>query len=145
MNNLITLTTGRTIRIELFEFDRATQRFYYGTLDVTPYLTRAQMLTVAGDAFDVERANREASDAARDAAGQPRVPDNLPTTPARLFLGGVGDDLAKLATDTRDLIGIGPENAGKGSPLLRYGLAALLLLAVWKVGLFDWVKKKLLA
>ena len=142
--NTLTLPTGRVIRLEHLEFDRATQRFYYGTLDVTPYLTRAQMLTVAGDAFDVERANREASDAARDAAGLPRVPDGEPNT-LTLFLDGVGNDLSKLATDTRDLIGLGEENAGKGSPLLRYALAALVLIIVWKVGVFDWLKKKLTA
>ena len=143
MNDL-TLPTGRTIRLDLVELEPATQRFFYGPLDVTPYMTRAQMVAVAGDAFDVERANREASDAARDAAGLPRVPDGETNTLA-LFLDGVGNDLAKLATDTRDLIGLGPENAGKGSPLLRYALAALVLIIVWNVGVFDWVKKKILA
>ena len=144
MNHLLTLPTGRTIRLEFFEFVRDTQRFYYGPLDVTPYMTRAQMVAVGGAAFDVERANREASDAARDAAGLPRVPEGESNT-LTLFLDGVGKDLSKLATDTRDLIGLGPENAGKGSPLLRYALAALVLIIVWKVGVFDWLKKKLTA
>ena len=143
MNDLL-LPTGRTIRLDLVELDPATQRFFYGQLDVTPSRTRAQKVAVGGAAFDVERANREASDAARDAAGLPRVPVGEPNT-LTLFLDGVGNDLSKLATDTRDLIGLGPENAGKGSPLLRYALAALVLIIVWKVGMFDWVKKKLLA
>lgn len=143
MNDLL-LPTGRTIRLDLVELEPASQRFFYGSLDVTPYLTRAQKVAVGGAAFDVERANREASDASRDSAGLPRVPEGEQSA-VTLFLDGVGNDLSKLATDTRDLIGIGEENAGKGSPLLRYGLAALLLLVLWKVGVLDWLKKKLTA
>lgn len=142
--NTLTLPTGRVIPLEYLDLDSATQRFYYGTLDVTPYLTRAQRVEAGGMAFDVERANREASDTARDAADLPRVPEGEQSA-VTLFLDGVGNDLAKLATDTRDTIGLGPENAGKGSPLLRWLLVAGVALLLWKIGAFDWVKKKLTA
>ena len=142
--NTLTLPTGRVILLEYLDFDRATQRFFYGSLDVTPYMTRAEKVAAGRGAFDVERSNREASDAARDAAGVPRVPEGE-QSPVTLFRDGVGNDLSKLATDTRDLIGIGQENKGNGSPLLRYVLAALVLFVVWKVGVLDWVKKKLTA
>lgn len=141
-SQIVRLPTGREIRLSNVDLDPATQRFTYGPLDVTPYLTPLQKRQF--NAFDVERANREASDAARDAAGLPRVPEGE-TSALTLFAEGVGNDLSKLATDTRDLIGIGPENAGKGSPLLRWLLVAGVGLLLWKVGVFDWVKKKLTA
>ena len=140
-----TLPTGRTLPLAYVTHDVLTNGFYYGGLDVTPYLTRAQMLEAAPLTFDVERANREASDRARDAAGLPRVPDNLPTNPLALFADGVARDVNKLATDTRDFIGLGPENAGKGSPLLRWALVIGAAVILWKVGVFDWLKKKLTA
>ena len=142
--NTITLPTGRVIPLEYLDLDRATQRFHYGSLDVTPYMTRAEKVAAGRGAFDVERANREASDAARDAAGVPRVPEGEQSA-VTLFLDGVGNDLTKLATDTRDLIGIGQENKGNGSPLLRWLLVAGVGLVLWKIGVFDWVKKKLTA
>ncbi len=144
--NTITLPTGRVLPLDYLDFSEATQTFHYGGLDVTPYMTRAQKVAAGGGLFDVERANREASDAARDAAGLPRVPDLNSRTPITdAFLDGVGNDLSKLATDTRDLIGIGQENAGKGSPLLRWLLVAGVGLVLWKIGVLDWVKKKLAA
>ncbi len=139
---MITLPTGRQIALYHVAFDADAQQFFYGNLNVTPYMTRAQQVEVGGMAFDVERANREASDAARDAAGLPRVPEGEQSA-VTLFLDGVGNDLSKLATDTRDLIGIGAENKGNGSPLLRWLLVAGVGLLLWKVGVFDWVKKKL--
>ena len=140
--NEILLPTGRAIRLDLVELDPQTQRFYYGPLDVTEYMSGAQKRTFPR--YDVERANREASDAARDAAGQARIPEGEQSA-VTLFIDGVGRDLSKLATDTRSAIGIGPENAGKGSPLLRWGLFALVLLVLWKVGVLDWLRKKLTA
>jgi hypothetical protein len=142
--NTLTLPTGRVLPLDYLDFSEATQTFFYGGLDVTPYMTRAQKVAAGGGLFDVDRANREASDAARDAAGLPRVPEGEQST-TRIFVEGVGNDLSKLATDTRDVIGLGQENAGNGSPLLRYALAALVLFVVWKVGVLDWVKKKLTA
>jgi hypothetical protein len=141
----LTLPTGRTLPLSALAFDAALNRFFYAGLDVTPYMTRAQMLEAAPHDFDVERANREASDAARDAAGRPRVPDNLPTSTLGIFAAGVASDVNKLATDTRDFIGIGAENTGKGSPLLRWALALAAVAVLWKVGVFDWLRKKLTA
>ena len=142
--NTLTLPTGRVLPLDYLDFSEATQTFYYGGLDVTPYMTRAQKVAAGGGLFDVERANREASDAARDAAGVPRVPEAEQST-TRIFVEGVGNDLSKLATDTRDLIGIGQENKGNGSPLLRWLLVAGVGLVLWKIGVLDWVKKKLAA
>lgn len=142
MNTLL-LPTGREIRMDLIELDPGTQQFFYGALNVTPYLSPTQMRTFPG--FDVERANREASDAGRIARGE--TPYINPSTDGALtlFVQGVGNDLSKLATDTRDFIGLGPENTGKGSPLLRWALLAGAVFLAWQLGLFAWARKKLTA
>ena len=143
--NTLTLPTGRVIRLEHIEFDRATQRFYYGTLDVTPYLTRAQMLATAGDAFDVERANREASDAARIGRGEAPYADPPSTSTLGLWVDNVSADVATAAQGVRDFVGIGPENAGKRSPLFWTALVLGAGFLAYQLGLFVWIRKKLTA
>lgn len=143
--NSLTLPTGRVVLLEYLDFDSASQRFYYGTLDVTPYMTRAQMVAAGGLAFDVERANRAASDAARDAAGLPRVPDTGETSTLVLFGQGVAADVTSLATGIRDFAGIGPENAGKRSPLFWLVVLGGAGFLAYQLGVFAWLKKKLTA
>lgn len=149
---MITLPTGRQIALYNVAFDADAQRFYYGSLDVTPYMTRAQMVEVGGMGFDVEAANRAASDAARDAAGLPRVPDTgngqsfLDTPVLQTLLGtaqGVGEDISGIATGIRNFAGIGPENAGKRSPLFWVLVIGGLGFIAYQIGLFAWVKNKL--
>lgn len=141
--NLVTLPTGRSIQLDYVVLAEESQQFFYGPANVTDYLTSEQKRTFPG--YDVERANREASDAARDAAGLPRVPDNLPTSTAGLFLEGVGADLAQAAQGVRDFAGIGPENAGKRSPLFWTLVIVGLGFVLWQIGGFAWLKKKLTA
>lgn len=140
----ITLSTGRFVPLYNLDFDPATQQFFYGTFNVTSYLTRAQKEAVAGPAFDVERANREASDAKRDALGLPRVPD-ADASAFSLFVDGVSADVASLATGIRDFAGIGPENAGKRSPLFWFVVLGGAGFLAYQLGLFAWVKKKISA
>lgn len=142
---MITLPTGRQIPLDYISFDPASNRFFYGGLDVTPYMTRAQMVEVGGAAFDVEAANRAASDAARIARGEQPYADGGETSVAKLWLDGVGSDVAKLARDTRDFFGIGEENAGKGSPIIRLVIVAGVVFALHQLGVFAWIKKKLTA
>ena len=113
--NTITLPTGRTIPLADVTLDVATQRFYYGPANVTNFVSPSQKRQFAG--FDVERANREASDAARLARGLDPVPDPSTAGTLTLFVEGVGDDVKTAAQQVRDFAGIGPENAGRRSPL----------------------------
>ncbi|MEQ2008315.1 MAG: hypothetical protein ABMA26_16130 [Limisphaerales bacterium] len=141
---MITLPTGRQIPLYNVSFDPLSQRFFYGSFDVTGYMTRSQKVEVGGLSFDVERANREASDAARDAAGLPRVPEGETST-FTIFREGVADDVSALATGIRDFAGIGPENAGKRSPLFWLVVLGGLGFLAYQLGVFAWVKKKLSA
>lgn len=133
----------RTVGIWNVTFDTRRQRFFYGDADVTDLLSADQKRRFAG--FDVERANREASDAARIARGEAPYPDPQPVSTFEEFIKGVGSDVAELATNTRDAIGIGAENKGNGSPLLRWALGIGLIVLLWKIGALDWVRKKLTA
>lgn len=142
---MITLPTGRQIPLYNIAFDEASQQFFYGSLNVSDYMTRAQKVEVGGFGFDVARANREASDAARDAAGLPRVPDNGETSVLKLWAEGVGNDVASLAQRVRDFAGIGPENEGKRSPLFWAVVIGGLGFLAWQLGVFGWIRKKLSA
>jgi hypothetical protein len=143
VNDQVTLSTGRVIPLSDVRMEPESQRFYYGVADVTAFLSAAQKRRFPG--YDVERANREASDAARIARGEQPYPDPKPVSTIDEFIKGVGSDVAELATDTRDAIGIGAENNGNGSPLLRWALGIGVILLLWKIGALDWVRKKLTA
>lgn len=140
---VFTLPTGVQRKLYLVDYDEASRRFYLGGYDVSPYLTGDHKRTFPG--YDVEAANREASDAARIARGEQPYPDPKPVSTFEEFIKGVGSDVAELATDTRDAIGIGAENKGNGSPLLRWALGIGLIVLLWKIGALDWVRKKLTA
>lgn len=60
MNDHFTLpASGRSVPLSSVEYDSATNRFYYGPLDVTPYLTIQQKIFVAPE-YDREAGNEEA-------------------------------------------------------------------------------------
>ena len=141
--NTITLPTGRTIPLADVTLDVAAQRFFYGVADVTEFLSPSQKRQFAG--FDVERANREASDAGRLARGLDPVPDTGETSAVKLFVRGVADDVKTAAQQARDFAGIGPENAGKRSPLFWALLIGGLGFLAWQLGLFAFIRKKLTA
>ncbi|MEN9575653.1 MAG: hypothetical protein RL514_3508 [Verrucomicrobiota bacterium] len=146
--NRLTLPTGRTIPLEYLTFDAASQHAYYGSLDVTEYMTRAQIQAVGGSAFDVEQANREASDAARIARGLAPYEDPPQITPWEVLTNtarGIGNDVATAAQGVRDFVGIGPENAGKHSPLFWFAIVAGLGWIAYQLGVFVWLRKKLTA
>ena len=142
---MLTLPTGRTVPLAYLTFAAASQRAYYGALDVTPYLTRAQLVTVGGDAFDVERANREASDAARIGRGEAPYADPPSTSTLGLWVDNVSADVTTAAQGVRDFVGIGPENAGKRSPLFWTALVLGAGFLAYQLGLFVWIRKKLTA
>jgi hypothetical protein len=133
----------RTVGIWNVTLDTRRQRFFYGDADVTDLLSQDQQRRFAG--FDVERANRQASDSARIARGEQPYADPQPVSTFEEWIKGVGSDVAELATVTRDAIGIGAENRGNGSPLLRWALGLVLIVLLWKIGALDWVRKKLTA
>jgi hypothetical protein len=141
--NTITLSSGRVLPLPYVSLDVPTQRFYYGPLEVTDFLSPSQKRTFLG--FDVEAANRAASDAARAERGLPPVPDNLPTSTVGLWLDGIGADVTQAAEDVRDFAGIGPENAGRRSPLFWTAVAVGVGWLLYQVGAFAWIRKKLTA
>lgn len=146
--NTITLPTGRVIPVSYLTFEKATQRAYYGGLDVTGYLTRAQMQLVGGDEYDVQLANIAASDAARIARGEtPYVnpPQLTPWDVAANTVQGIGSDLASASESVRSVLAIGSENAGKFKLYLTLGLLGLLTYGLWRAGVFAGLKKKLSA
>ncbi len=146
--NTLTLPTGRVLRLDQLAFDATSQRAYYGQLDVTDYLTRAQLQAVGGSAFDVERANSAASDAARLAAGEAPYTNGAPVSYVDILsntVKGIGNDVASAAQTVRDFAGIGPENAGKHSPLFWFALLAGVGYLLNQLGIFAWLRKKLSA
>lgn len=121
-------------------FDPSSQRFFYGSADVTDNLTRAQQVTVAGSALDVEAANRRASDTARDNAGLPRHSDGAAFSwwdVAGDTVGGIGDDLASAADSVREVAGVGVENAGRFKLYLSLAAIGVILFGLWKAGIFK--------
>ena len=138
-----TLPTGVVRKLYLVDYDAASRRFTLGGFDVTPYLSGEDKRSFPG--YDVEAANNEASDAGRIARGEAPYQVPQPVSTFEEFIKGVVSDVAELATDTRDAIGIGRENNGNGSPLLRWALGIGLIVVLWKIGALDWVRKKLAA
>lgn len=140
---VFTLPTGVQRKLYLVDYYPATRRFDLSGLDVTPYLSSAQKRSFPD--YDGTEDRNEASDAARIARGEKPYEVPQPVTTFEEFFKGVGGDVAELATDTRDAIGIGAENRGNGSPLLRWALGIGLIVLLWKIGALDWVRKKLTA
>lgn len=143
MNDTITLGTGRVIPLADVRLDVASQRFYYGVADVTGSLSGEQKRRFPG--YDVERANREASDAARIGQGEQPYADPPETGVVRLWVEGMARDVVQVAEDARDFVGIGPENAGKRSPLFWTAVIVGLGFLAYQIGLFAWIRKKLTA
>ncbi len=141
-NSTFTLPTGTVRKLYLVDYDAASRRFTLGSLDVGPYLSPSQKRTFPD--YDPAPDLAAASDAAQVERGVEPAPVGE-TSAWDLFWAGVGNDLAKGAEDVRDTIGIGRENAGKGSPLLRWIIAGAALWLAWRVGIFDWLKKRLAA
>lgn len=142
--NSVTLSTGRVIPLADVRLDVASQAFYYGVANVTDFLSGEQKRRFPG--FDVERANREASDTARIINGEEPYAD----PPATSFLtvleataDGIGADVATAAQGVRDFAGIGPENAGKRSPLFWTALAVGVGFLAYQLGVFAWIRKRL--
>ncbi len=146
MNDQVTLSTGRVIPLSDVRMEPDSQRFYYGVADVTAFLSAAQKRRFPG--YDVERANREASDAARIRNGLDPY-DDPPVATFYTVLedtaAGIGADVATAAKGVRDFAGIGPENAGKRSPIFWTLLIAGLGFLAYQLGVFAWVRKKLSA
>jgi hypothetical protein len=144
--NTVVLHTGREIPLEYVALDVASQRFFYGSFEVTDYLDASQKRQFNG--YDVERANRAASDAARDATGLPRYADGNAFSWGYVLgdtARGIGEDVATAAQSIRDFAGIGPENAGKRSPLFWTAVIVGVGFVLYQVGAFAWLKKKLTA
>lgn len=141
--NTLTLSTGRVIPLADVRLDVPSQRFYYGIANVTDSLSGEQKRTFPG--YDIERANREASDAARIASGEAPYADPSTAGTLTLFVDGVGDDLSTAAQDVRDFVGIGRENAGRRSPLFWTVLLVGLGYLAHQLGVFAWIRKKLTA
>lgn len=154
MNDSITLPTGRSLGLYLLQLDPATQRFYYGSLDVTDYLSAEQKRSFAG--YDVAAANNAASDQHRLDAGLAPVALGSTST-FDLFTQGVANDADRVARAARSVFGLGEPNVdgtdtdadrAQAKPfrtlLIVGGLLALGWLA-WQVGVFAAIKKKLTA
>lgn len=144
--NTLTLPTGRVIRLDQVEFFTASQLFFYGSFDVTPYLSGEQKRSFAG--YDVAHANTDASNAARDKSGQTHYADGKDMSYwdiAKDTASGIGNDVSSAAQSLRDFAGIGPENAGKRSPLFWTALAVGLGFLLYQIGAFAWLKKKITA
>lgn len=132
--NTIRLPTGREIPLAYVTLNPFTQRFYYGELDVTAWVSPSQARTFAG--YDVTRANNEASDAARAARGEPPVVVGSTST-LELFLDGVGEDVASTAESVRDTLAIGAENAGRFKLYLGLAIVGALAFVLWRAGVFK--------
>lgn len=141
-DSTFTLPTGAVRKLYLVDYDAASRRFLLGAFDVSAYLSPSQKRTFPD--YDPTPDLAQASDDAQRARGVEPQPVGE-TSDWDLFWRGVGDDLSKGAEDIRGTVGIGRENAGKGSPLLRWVFAAGLLWLAWRVGVFDWIKKRLAA
>ena len=144
--NTITLPTGRVLPLSSIELYPISNRFFYGRLEVTEYLTGEQRRSFSG--YDVERANREASDAARIANGETPYADGAPVSYTDILgntVRGIGNDLASAAQTVRDFVGIGPENAGKHSPLFWLAILVGAGYLLNQLGIFAWLRKKLSA
>lgn len=136
-----TFTLGfREVGIWNVEFNPSSQRFFYGSADVSALLSREQKVAVGGASFDVEYANRQASDAARDAAGLPHHSDGQPFSwwdVAADTAGGVGSDVASASESVREVFGVGVENAGKFKTFLTLATVGLLAFALWRASVFK--------
>lgn len=140
---VFTLPSGVQRKLYLVDYNAATRRFTLGEFNVGPYLTAAHKRSFPD--YDPTDDNNAASDAGRIARGEEPYQVPKPVTTFEEFIAGVGSDVAELATDARDAIGIGAENNGKGSPLLRWALIVAVGFVLYKVGVFDWLRKRLSA
>lgn len=140
----------RSVGIWNVELDVPTQRFIYGSADVTDSLSRDLKATFPG--FDVERANL----AARERAGREQHNTGGDTSVVGNFVRGVVNDAARVAHAARDVFGLGQPNVEtvEGSPppeskpfrtLVIVGGVVLFVFVAWQVGLFALAKKKLTA
>lgn len=142
--NTVTLSTSRVIPLADVRLDVPSQRFYYGPANVTDFLSGEQKRSFPG--YDVARANREASDAARIANGLDPYDDPPATTFYTVLedtAAGIGADVATTAQGVRDFAGIGPENAGRRSPLFWTAILAGLGFLAYQIGVFAWIRKRL--
>lgn len=112
-DSTFTLPTGAVRKLYLVDYDAASRRFLLGAFDVSAYLSPSQKRTFPD--YDPTYDLAKASDDAQRERGVEPAPVGE-TSAWSLFWSGVGDDLAKGAEDIRETVGIGRENAGKGSP-----------------------------
>ena len=121
MNEMVLLPTGYSIPLRNVEFDSASYHFFYGGLDVTDYLTLAQKLLFAADGYDqAVDFIRMSDDSTRRQGREPVHEKSVVGT----FISGVGSDIASIGDNARSFFGIGEENAGKMSGLVKLTLLA---------------------
>ena len=102
---------GRNVPLADITFDPSRNRFYYGVMDATQFITYQQR--AAFPSFDIERTNAETSDAKRGTGATGS------TSTLALFAEGVGDDVSNIANGIRKFLAGDPEKPESPSDLRK--------------------------
>lgn len=111
---------GRNVSLSDISFDPEKNRFYYGVMDATQFITYAQR--AAYPSFDIERTNAETSDAKRGTG------PTGSTSTLENFFSGVGDDLAAASQGIRTFVAGEP---GQTSDLRKVIYAVTIGALLW--------------